>query len=427
MNTLNRRDFIKFIGATSALSAFPYSQLTSASPGSQARVVIIGGGFGGSTCAKYLLKFDPSLKVTLIEEEEEFTTCPFSNTVIGGSHKIDYITHSYKKLGKSGINIVHDTATAIDADAKKVHLLKNKTIAYDRLVVSPGIDFQWDAIDGYDKTASKIMPHAWKAGHQTLILRKQLEAMRDGGVVIIASPPNPFRCPPGPYERASLIAHYLKKYKPKSKIVLLDAKDKFSKQALFQDAWEELYPGMIEWIPGSQGGKVTRVDTKKMAVYAGDDEHKGDVINIIPPQKARALAKHTGLANEKGWCPVNQKTFLSTLKKDVYVIGDACVAGKMPKSGFAANSQGKVCAAQLVAELNGRSPVTPSWVNTCYSLVSPSYGISVAAVYRYSDKGIVGVKGAGGASPREAPASLRQMEAFYADGWYKSITADMFG
>ena len=427
MNTLNRRDFIKFLSASSALSGTTYAQSGFASPGSLARVVIIGGGFGGATCAKYLLKYDPSLKVTLIEKEEKFTTCPFSNAVIGGLHTIDYITHTYKKLKQSGIAIIHDTAMAIDAGAKKVHLGKNKTISYDRLVVSPGIGFQWDAIDGYDKAASETMPHAWNARHQVLLLRKQLEAMRDGGVVIIASPPNPFRCPPGPYERASLIANYFKEYKPKSKILLLDAKDNFSKQALFQDAWEELYPGMIEWVPGSQGGEVTRVDIKKMTVYADDDEYKGNVINIIPPQKAHKLAKRSGLSDDKGWCPVNQKTFLSTLKKDVYVIGDACIAGKMPKSGFSANSQAKVCAVQLVAELNGRSAVTPSWINTCYSLVSADYGISVAAVYRYDGKSIVAVKGAGGVSPLEAPRSLRKMEALYADGWYKSITADMFG
>jgi sulfide dehydrogenase [flavocytochrome c] flavoprotein subunit len=185
---------------------------------------------------------------------------------------------------------------------------------------------------------------------------------------------------------------------------------------------------MIEWMPGSQGGKVTRVDTKKMLVFADSDDHKGDVINIIPPQSARALAKQAGLTNDSGWCPVHQNTFLSKLKKDVYVIGDASIAGKMPKSGYAANNQAKVCAAQLVAELNGRSPITSSWVNTCYSLVSPNYGISVAAVYRFSDDGgIVGVKGAGGVSPREASSALRQMEALYADGWYKSITADIFG
>ena len=429
MDTLDRRNFIKYLGATSALSALSYNPLGFAlsSSKTKAKIVIIGGGFGGATCAKYLLKFDPSLQVTLIESSDKFVTCPFSNTVIGGMHKIDFITHSYDKRVKQGVNVIHDTATGIDFDARKVKLSKHKAVEYDRLVVSPGIDFQWGAIEGYDEAASEIMPHAWKAGEQTVLLRKQLEAMKDGGVVIIASPANPFRCPPGPYERASLIAHYLKTHKPKSKIVILDSKEKFSKQPLFQDAWEELYPDMIEWHPGSQGGTVTRVDPGKMMVYAGDDEHKGDVINIIPPQKAGNLAKHAGLINDKGWCPVDQSTFASSLKKNVYVIGDASIAGKMPKSGYAANSQAKVCAASLVSELQGLDPSSPSWVNTCYSLVAPDYGISVAAVYRYSDKGIVGVKGAGGVSPRSAPDSFRQKEAIYAESWYKSISSDIFG
>ena len=425
MNSLNRRRFLQWLGTASALSAFGVPSLSFSKPG--ARVVVVGGGFGGATCANYLKRFDPSLAVTRIAPDKTFATCPFSNTVIGGLHNMDFITHSYDKLVKQGINVIHDTATGIDYDARKVKLSKHKTVEYDRLVVSPGIDFQWGAIEGYDETASEIMPHAWKAGEQTVLLRKQLEAMKDGGVVIIASPGNPFRCPPGPYERASLIAHYLKNHKPKSKVVILDAKDKFSKQPLFQDAWEERYPDMIEWHPGSQGGTVTRVDTGKMTVYAGDDEHKGDVINIIPPQKAGNLAKHAGLINDKGWCPVDQSTFLSTLKKNVYVIGDASIAGKMPKSGYAANSQAKVCAASLVSELQGLAPSSPSWVNTCYSLVAPDYGISVAAVYRYSDKGIVGVKGAGGVSPRTAPASFRNMEAVYAESWYKSISSDIFG
>ncbi len=303
----------------------------------------------------------------------------------------------------------------------------SRVLQSDCLVVSPGIDFRWDAIEGYDEAASQIMPNAWKAGTQTKLLRDQLAAMKDGGTVIIAPPANPFRCPPGPYERASLIAHYLKQNKPKSKILILDAKDHFSKQPLFMQGWEKLYPGMIEWVEASMGGSLKRVDTKTKMLYStDDDDYKGDVINVIPPQKAGAIAHKAGLVNADGWCPVNQRTFESEIHKDVHVIGDACIAGNMPKSGFAANSQAKVCAAAIVTSFSGGTMPEPSYVNTCYSLVGPEYGISVAAVYRLTDEGIVKVKGSGGVSLREAKAEFRKKEAKYATGWYMSITNDIF-
>lgn len=425
MNTLGRRRFLQWLGATSALSAIGVPALSFSKAG--ARVIIVGGGFGGATCAKYLKRFDPSLAVTLIAPEKSFVTCPFSNTVIGGLKEMDFITHKYEKLrAVHGVEVIHDTVNHVDPAGKRVTLAGGKTLTYDRLVLSPGIDFQWNAIEGYDQAASEIMPHAWQAGPQTLLLRKQLEAMPNGGVVVIAPPANPFRCPPGPYERASLIAHYLKKNKPRSKVLILDAKDKFSKQPLFQDAWDDFYPDLIEWVPGSQGGKVTRVDTKQMTVHTGDEKHKAAVINIIPPQKAAAITHSSGLTNANGWCPVNQKNFESTIHKNIHVIGDASIAGKMPKSGYAASSQAKACAAEIVAELHGETVGTSSWVNTCYSLVAPDYGISVAAVYRLTDKVIMPVKGAGGVGPRDAPRETRRMEAIYAEGWYKAITSDIF-
>ena len=425
MNTLNRRRFLQWLGTAAALSAFGVPSLSFSK--SAARIVVVGGGFGGATCAKYLKRFDPSLAVTLIAPEKTFATCPFSNTVIGGLKKMDFITHGYEKLRSvHGVDVVHDTVSNIDPDGKRVKTAGGKTLTYDRLVLSPGISFQWNAIEGYDQAASEIMPHAWHGGKQTALLRKQLEAMPNGGTVIIAPPGNPFRCPPGPYERASLIAHYLKQHKPRSKVLILDTKDKFSKQPLFQDAWDEFYPDHIEWVPGSQGGMVTRVDTKKMTVHAGDDAHKAAVINIIPPQQAAAITRSSGLTNQKGWCPVNQKNFESTIHKAIHVIGDASIAGKMPKSGYAASSQAKACAAEIVAELHGETVGISSWVNTCYSLVAPDYGISVAAVYRLTDKGIMPVKGAGGVGPRDAPRETRRLEALYAEGWYKAITADIF-
>ena len=426
MKDLSRRQILQWIGATSLIGGLGFPFAGFAKTG--ARIVVLGGGFGGATCAKYLRRFDPSLQVTLIEQNTQFITCPFSNAVIGGLHDMDFITHKYGNLkSKSGINIVNARAESVDPVARKVSLHNGESIAYDRLVVSPGIDFQWNAIEGYDAAASEVMPHAWKAGSQTVLLRKQLEAMPNGGTVIIAPPANPFRCPPGPYERASLIAHYLQKHKPKSKLLILDSKDKFSKQTLFQDAWGSFYRDIIEWVPAMDGGKVTAVDVKNKTVIAADEKHKADVINIIPPQKAGNIAHQAGLTNDKGWCPVDQKTFRSTQQKDIYVIGDASIAGKMPKSGYAANSQGKVCAAELVAELQGKSVGVSSWVNTCYSLITPDYGISVAAVYRLSKDGIVGVKGAGGVGPLEVPIATRRKEAMYAEGWYRSITSDMFG
>lgn len=427
MNNIKRRHFLKIVGAASVMSVMGIPTLSFAKSG--ARVVVVGGGFGGATCAKYLKRFDASLKVTLITPEEAFATCPFSNTVIGGLHDMDFITHGYGALSAThGVKIVHDRVNSIEAGKKSLRTASGRTIRYDKLVLSPGIDFKWSAIEGYDEAASQKIPHAWQAGAQTALLRKQLVAMRDGDVVIIAPPGNPFRCPPGPYERASLIANYLKLHKPKSKVLILDDKDKFSKQPLFQDGWEMLYPDHIEWVPGSQGGKLARVDAKTNTVYTADgDSFKGGVVNIIPPQKAASIAHSAGLTNDKGWCPINQKTFESSMLKDIHVIGDSSIAGKMPKSGYAANSQAKVCAAEIAAALNGETLSSSSWINTCYSLVAPDYGISVAAVYRLSDAGIVPVKGAGGVGSRDASLKTRKQEAKFATGWYKSITSDIFG
>lgn len=428
MNDITRRDFIRRMGAAGAASAIGWPIIAQATM-ARGRVVVVGGGFGGATCAKYLRKLAPGIEVTLVEKSAKFVTCPFSNAVLGGLRDIDSITHGYGTLRKThGVNVIHDSVTSIDPAAKKVALAGGKHLPYDRLVVSPGIDFRWGAIKGYDEAASQSMPHAWKAGPQTLTLRKQLEQMRNGGVVIIAPPGNPFRCPPGPYERASMIAHYLKQTKPRSKILIYDAKDKFSKQPLFMQGWQKLYPGMIEWVKAADGGMIERVDAKNMTIHpVFGKPQKGDVINVIPPQKAGAIAHTAGLVNADGWCLVNQGTFESTVHKGIHVIGDASVAAPLPKSGFAANSEAKVCAAAIVASLSGETMPDPSYVNTCYSLVGPDYGISVAAVYRLSDKGIVKVKGAGGVSPQDVPDAFRRDEARYAVGWYQSITADAWG
>ena len=430
MNSCDRRKFIKLLGGSGLALATvnPFSALAQGSSPT-ARIVVVGGGFGGATCAKYLSMFDPGLSITLITATPRFTTCPFSNAVLSGMRDLDSISHGYHAQVKRGVNVVHDKVTQIDAAAKKLTLAEGKTIEYDRLVLAPGIDFRWGDVDGMSAADAEIIPHAWQGGPQTTVLRDQLLAMNDGGTFIIAPPDNPFRCPPGPYERVSLVAHYLKQHKPKSKILILDAKAKFSKQPLFMQAWEQLYPGMIEWVSGESGGRVFQIDVKNKIVHTeSGDKHKGDVINFIPPQKAAAIVAKAGLTNSDGWSPVNQRTFESTMQPGIHVIGDASIAGKMPKSGFAANSQGKVCAAAIVSAVHGTKMPEPSYVNTCYSLVSPDYGISVAAVYRYSDeKGIYKVEGSGGVSPKDADANFRNQEARYAKGWYDSIISDSFG
>jgi sulfide dehydrogenase [flavocytochrome c] flavoprotein subunit len=426
MKSFSRRKFIKCLAGSGVLLSAS-GLLTACSKTASARVVIVGGGFGGSTCAKYLRRFDSSLDITLIEPSRQFITCPFSNMVISGMQEMDNISHGYAAQENRGVNVVHARVQEVDATLNKVILDNGKALEYDRLVLSPGIDFKWEEVAGMEASDAEVIPHAWQGGTQTTLLRNQLTAMSDGGVVIVAPPENPFRCPPGPYERVSLIAHYLKQHKPRSKILVLDAKDKFSKQALFMQGWEKLYPGMIEWVSGSTGGRIDEVDVATRSLHTeSGDTHKGDVVNFIPPQKAGAIARHAGLANDDGWCFVNQRTFESKVHKDIHIIGDASIAGKMPKSGFAANSQGKVCAAAIVTSLRGVAMPDPSYVNTCYSLLSPDYGISVAAVYRYSeDKGIY--KTGGGVSPIKADATYRLQEARYAKGWYDSITKDAFG
>lgn len=428
MSKITRRDFLKIAGAASAAGALGHASLARAAEGGKsARVVVVGGGFGGATCAKYLRRLDPGIAVTLVEPNSKFITCPFSNLVLGGLRTMDSITQNYDALKKKhGVNVIHDTVTTIDAAGKKVKLKSGKTLSYDRLVVSPGIDFKYDAIEGYSEKATQTMPHAWKAGPQTVLLQKKLKAMKNGGTFVLVAPPNPFRCPPGPYERASMVAHYLKEHKPKSKILILDAKDKFSKQGLFEAGWQKLYPGMIEWVPGAKGGTVKAVNVKKMIVDTTLDKHKADVVNLIPAQTAGKIALASGLTDDKGWCPVDPKTFESRMHPGVHVIGDSSIAGALPKSGFAASSEAKMCAAAIVALFRGETPAENSFVNTCYSLVAPKYGISVAGVYRNTEKGITEVEGAGGVSPKDAPDSFREEEAKYTIGWYQSITSDIW-
>jgi len=382
---------------------------------------------GGATAAKYIRRADSSVEVTLIEPNKAYYTCFMSNEVLGGDRKMDTLKFGYDGLRKHGVTVVHDTVTAIDAKGQKVTTKGGQSFSYDRCIVAPGISFV-DNIEGYDAAAAEKMPHAWKAGPQTVLLRKQLEAMPDGGMVLIAPPPNPFRCPPGPYERACQIAHYLKSHKPKSKILILDSKDKFSKQGLFTQAWDRHYKGMIEWVKAvDTGGGVKSVDAKTGTVSTEFDEYKPAVTNIIPAQVAGTIAKVAGLTDEKGWCPIEGKTFESTIHKGIHVIGDAAHQSPLPKSGYAANSEAKVVAAAVVDLVNGREPGTPSWVNTCYSIVAPKDGISVAMVYNLVDGKVAKVAGSGGLTPMDSSPADRAREEQYAHSWFKNITGDIFG
>ncbi|HJQ56912.1 MAG TPA: NAD(P)/FAD-dependent oxidoreductase [Vineibacter sp.] len=423
--TATRRSLLKTAGAAAGLSVIGMPALAQGAAG---KIVVIGAGFGGATAARYLKRANAALDVTVIERDDRFITCPFSNYVVAGFRKIEDVTQSFDGLRKVGIKVVKGEATAVDTAARSVTLADGSKHAYDKLVVSPGIDLNFGGVQGYSEAASEKMPHAWKAGPQTLLLRRQLEAMPDGGTFILCAPGNPFRCPPGPYERVSVVAWYLKNNKPKSKILVLDAKDAFSKQGLFQAAWESEFPGMVTWIAGKDGGKVESIDPATMMVKSGFGTEKGAVVNVIPPQRAGAIAQAAGLTAENGWCPIDPMTFASTKAQNVYVVGDASVAGAMPKSGSSANAQAKVVAAAIVANLGGKAPGAPALFNICYSLVTPDYGISVADVYQVSaDKGITTTPNAGGVSVK-TPTALneRKLEAEYTVNWYKSITADVW-
>jgi sulfide dehydrogenase [flavocytochrome c] flavoprotein chain len=417
-----RRTFLCGSAATTAGALLAAPALAQA----KARVVVVGGGFAGAACAAELQRAEPRFAVTLVEANPTYTACPFSNSVIAGLRTIAGQRFGYDALRNAGISVVHDYARTVDPQRRLVSLSGNSALGYDRLVLAPGIDLRWGALPGYDEAAAESMPHAWKAGEQTQLLRRQLEAMPDGGTVVISAPANPFRCPPGPYERASLIAHYLKSKKPRSKLIVLDAKDTFSKQRLFQGAWQQLYPGLLEWVSLSNGGKVTSVDPTAHTLVTDFATYKADVANVIPPQRAGHVAEIAGIADHTGWCPIDPVTFESRLQRGVHVIGDAAIAGAMPKSAFAANAQAKVCAAAVAALLRDETPSSPKLINTCYSLVAPGYGISIAGVYHPVDGQLADVEGAGGVSPLDAPPDLRALEARYAEAWFRTITAETF-
>lgn len=387
------------------------------------RVVVVGGGFGGASCARALHGL--GIHTTLVEADSIYTACPFSNAVIAGLRPMEAQRFGYDGVRAAGVAVIHQRANSVAG--RNVTLADGTTLPFDRLVLSPGIDLRFDALPGFSQITAETLPHAWQAGAQTLLLRDQLAAMPDNGTVIMTVPSNPYRCPPGPYERASLIAHFLKTRKPRAKLLILDAKDAFSKQRLFEQAWAALYPGILEYVPLSAGGRATVVDAASRRVTTDFGDHRGDVVNVIPPQQAGAIAHIASVTDRSGWCPINPITFESRLVPGIHVIGDAAIAGAMPKSAFAANAQARICAAAIHLLLTGRTPQTPRLLNTCYSLVAPGYGISIAGVYRPEGDILADIPGAGGPSPLDAPASTRQAEASYAEDWFATVTADAFG
>ena len=424
-NPLTRRRLLGGLAAGGAALALP---MRGNAQGHLAHIAVIGGGFGGASAARYLKLRAPDLRVSLIEPALRYYTCPFSNLYLGGLRDWESLGHGYDGLRAMGIELIPASAKAIDPLARKVTLSGGQALNWDRLVVAPGIDLRWNALDRYDPAAAEHAPHAWKAGAQTQLLRRQLEAMPDGGTFVMSIPENPYRCPPGPYERASLIAHYFKTHKPRAKILLLDGKDTFSKQALFQQGWQALYGEMIEWVGLSDDGQVTRVDAKALTVEtAFGTRHKADVLNVIPPQKAAKIADQAGLSDTSGWVPVDGASFTSLQVPGVYVVGDATLAAPMPKSGFVANTQAKVVVSAILADLAGQPAPAAVFANTCYSLIGPDYGISVAGIYRNQGAKIIEQPDSGGVSPLDASADFRAAEARYGASWYKAMVADIWG
>jgi sulfide dehydrogenase [flavocytochrome c] flavoprotein chain len=413
-----RRRFMGLMGA-GGLSMTLHCRARSATA---ARVIVVGGGFAGSTCARYLRQGAPGIEVVLVDPDNHYVTCPMSNAVLTGLRSLKSITVTRDGLGRNGVRYIRERVTEIDAQRLRVRLSGGSHLAYDRLVVAPGIRFLWGSPQGYDEAASQRMPHAWVAGAQTELLAAQLRNMRNGGVVAISVPAGPMRCPPGPFERASLIAAWLKQHKPRSKVLIFDANNHFPKQDVFQDFWQRLYPGMVQWIPVVENGEVQRVDPARMAFQTAGGEHTADVINIIPRQAPGSIAMEAGLASARGWCPVNPRTFESTLVPGIHVIGDACIADPMPKAGSAAHAQGKACARAVLEALAGRRAADASFESVCYSLVAAQEALSIHGSYRSSAAGFQQWAAAG-----EISSPSGAQEALNARAWYDGIIADAFG
>ena len=421
--TTTRRDVVRGITTTVAGLAFPSPSLAQ----SAARLVVIGGGFGGAGCARALRRINDKMQVTLVEPSRTFVACPFSNEVVAGLRDLDAQQFGYDRIAADGVAVIAQAAASVDPQKRTVGLADGSALGYDRLVLAPGIDLRFDALPGYDEAAAAKIPHAWKAGEQTLLLRRQLEAMDDGGMVALAVPAAPYRCPPAPYERASLIAHYLKAKKPRSKVLILDAKDAFSQQRLFETAWKKFYPGMIERISLSQGGRVVSVEPATNTLVTDFGNYDAQVVNVIPPQRAGRIASLAGATDSTGWCPIDPVTFASRLVPNIHVIGDAVIGGAIPKSASAANAEAKACANAIANLIAGMAPAMPRLEGTCYNTVAPGYAFSLSGTYQPRDDIFAEMEGAGFTSPVDAPVEVRKREADQAQSWFKSITVETFG
>ncbi len=417
-----------------AIGALPLAACQTLSPkNARAHVVVVGGGFGGATAAKTIRMLDGNIRVTLIEPKTHYLTCPGSNGVFAGLTDLDKLTVDYQVLqDRYGVEHIVDRVSEIRAAYRQLILVGGQSIAYDRLILSPGIAFRWDAIDGYNLETAKTFPHAWQAGPQAALLNKQLQNLRQGGVVLIVAPPDPYRCPPGPYERASMMAWWLKQYNPRAKILILDPKRSFSKQALFEAGWAKHYGygtanSLIEWHSLADNPvSHLEIDSKTLVTDFGD-RFSGDVLNIIPPQTAASIALDNGLADSSGWCPVKPQTSQSVFDEHIHIIGDAAQFAPIPKSAFAANSEAKMCAIAVVNLLNEQEISEPNWINTCYSLITPDHGISVAGVYALdAARAVTSIKGSGGIS-QSGLADAAHLEARYALSAYHALVKNSFG
>ncbi len=423
---MSRRQFAGSLAGAGLASAVGVGPARVALAQAAPQVVVIGGGPGGATVAHLLKRRAPEVQVKLIEPQREYTTCFFSNLFLGGFRSFESITHNYDGLRALGIDVVHERVSSVNTSRRMVSLESGASLAYDRLVLSPGIDFKFDAIEGYSQAATEVMPHAYRAGPQTLLLKRQLEAVPSGGVVVIAIPGNPYRCPPGPYERISMMAHHLVTHRWRCKIVVLDAKKEFSKQAVFLDNWSRLYKGMIDLHLTTEidDFALARVDPGTMTVETRSGlKVRGHLVNVIPPQRAAEIAHKAGCA-EGDWCPIDPESFASKKVANTYVLGDASIAADMPKSAFSANSQAKVVVNAIEADLLGRQKFPPRYRNVCWSMISEKNSAKVGANYRPSGGKLVA--SGGFVSSPEDRMNVRTIAYEESLGWYSSIVSDIF-
>ena len=426
MTNLTRRNFTMLAGASLAALSTPLF-VPRAFGQAKPKLVVIGGGPGGGTVARYVNKDSAgAIEVTLIEPQKNFTTCFFSNIYVGGYRSFASITHSYDKVRREGIKVVHEAAASIDRDKKQVVLAGGRRVPYDRLVIAPGIDIKFDSVPGYSEAAAQIMPHAWKPGTQTQLLVKKLNALKDGDQIVMIAPPNPYRCPPGPYERVSMFAHVLKKkgFK-KSKIVILDPKPAFSKQAVFMEGWEKHYPGMIEWQDPKMHGGIKSVDPKTNTVKTDLASYKAALVNVIPAQMAGKIARDAGLVDQSGFCPIDPENMKSKMDANIFVVGDACIPGDMPKSAFSANSQAKVAAMVIRGELAKARTFPARYSNTCWSLIETDDDIKVGGTYEPGDGKIKQLTTF--ISQKGEAADIRKQNYKESTDWYAGIVGDIFG